>query len=68
MVDLTPLFTDYIGKHDDLKNLETVIQGVKDFIAENISEIAEIRKRYQALDFENAKFKSEVRDDFKDKN
>lgn len=67
LVDLTPLFTDYIGKHDDLKNLETVIQGVKDFIAENISEIAEIRKDIRHWIFENAKFKSEVRDDFKDK-
>ncbi len=67
LVDLMPLFTEYIGKHDDLKNLETVIQGVKDFIAENISEIAEIRKEIRLWIFENAKFKSEVRDDFKDK-
>ncbi|WGL61321.1 Tex family protein [Pigmentibacter sp. JX0631] len=67
LVDLTPAFTDYIGKHDDLKNLETVIQGVKDYIAENISEIAEIRKEIRLWMFENAKFKSEVRDEFKEK-
>ena len=67
LVDLTPAFSEYIGKHDDLKNLEIVIQGVKDYIAECISEIAEVRKEIRLWMFENAKFKSEVRDDFKDK-
>lgn len=67
LIDLTPLFTDCIGKHEDLKNLETVIQGVKDYIAENISEIAEIRKEIRHWMFENAKFKAEVREEFKDK-
>ncbi|MGY3803024.1 Tex family protein [Pigmentibacter ruber] len=67
LVDLIPVFSEYIGKHDDLKNLEIVIQGAKDYIAECISEIAEVRKEIRLWMFENAKFKSEVRDDFKDK-
>lgn len=67
LVDLAPLFSSYIGTHEDLKNLETVIQGTKDFIAEHISEIAEMRKDLRLWMFENASFKSEVREEHKDK-
>ncbi len=67
LVDLATLFSSYIGTHDELKNLELVIQGTKDFIAENISEIAEMRKEIRHWMFENASFKAEVRDEFKDK-
>ena len=67
LIDLASLFSAYIGKHDDLKNLELVIQGTKDYIAENISEIAEMRKEVRHWMFENANFKAEVRDEFKDK-
>ena len=67
LIDLASLFTSYIGTHDDLKNLELVIQGTKDYIAENISEIAEMRKEVRHWMFENANFKSEVREEFKDK-
>lgn len=65
--DLTTLFSSYIGSHEELKNLEIVIQGTKDYIAEYISEIADIRKSIRQWMFENASFKAEVRDEFKDK-
>ncbi|BBH54542.1 Tex family protein [Fluviispira sanaruensis] len=67
LVDLAPLFSAYIGKHDDLTNLEIVIQGTKDYISENVSEIAEMRKELRHWMYENAIFKSEVREEHKDK-
>lgn len=67
LVDLTPLFSSFIGQHEDLKNLDSVIQGTKDYIAEYISEIAEIRKEIRLWMFENSSFKAEVKEDFKDK-
>ncbi|APJ04965.1 hypothetical protein AXG55_14115 [Silvanigrella aquatica] len=67
LVDLATLFSSYIGTHEELKNLELVIQGAKDFIAEQISEIAEMRKEVRHWMFENASFKAEVREEYKDK-
>lgn len=67
LIDLANLFGSYIGTHDELKNLELVIQGTKDLIAEQISEIPEMRKEIRHWMFENANFKAEARDEFKDK-
>ena len=67
LIDLATLFSSYIDTHEDLKNLELVIQGAKDLIAEQISEIAEMRKEVRHWMFNNSSFKAEVRDDFKDK-
>lgn len=65
--DLNAAFDSYIGKHDDLKTRESVIQGVKDYIAEHISEIAELRQEVRQWIYENALFKSEVKEEFKEK-
>jgi uncharacterized protein len=67
LVDLLAILSPFIGKHEDLKNLEAVIQGTKDFIAEYISEIPEIRKAIRFWMFENASFKAEPREEFLDK-
>ncbi len=65
--ELHALFESYVGTHEDLKTIMQVMQGVKDYIAEKISEIAELRGQLRLWMTENAQFKSEVKDDFKDK-
>jgi uncharacterized protein len=65
--DLDALFESLVGSHADLKTKENVIQGVKDYISEKISEIAELRQEVRMWIYENALFKSEVKEDFKEK-
>ena len=65
--NLQEAFDSYILKHEDLKTRENVIQGVKDYIAEHLSEIAELRQQVRQWIYENALFKSEVKDELKDK-
>lgn len=65
--NLHAAFESYVGKHDELKTKEQVIQGVKDYISEHLSEIAEIRQEIRQWIYNNALFKSEVKDDFKEK-
>ncbi|MES2614266.1 MAG: Tex family protein [Bdellovibrionota bacterium] len=65
--DLEAAFNSYVGKHEDLKTKENVIQGVKDYISEHLSEIAELRNEVRQWIYENAIFKSEVKEEFKDK-
>jgi uncharacterized protein len=67
LVNLDPEFEPLIGSHAELKSKENVIQGVKDYIAEFISEIAEVRQEIRLWIYENASFKSEVRDEYKEK-
>ncbi len=67
IADLNASFDALVGKHDDLKTKELVIQGVKDYIAEHLSEIAELRKEVRNWIYENAVFKAEVKPEFKDK-
>lgn len=67
LVDLDSAFQSYVDKHADLKNAEIVASGVKDYIAEWISEVAEIRSEIRNWTFQNASFVSEVKEEFKDK-
>lgn len=67
LTQLNTLFEAFVGKHEGLKTLADVTQGVKDYIAEWISEQADLRKEIRKWTFENAVFKAEVRDEFKDK-
>lgn len=67
LTQLDSLFESFVGKHEGLKTHADVAQGVKDYIAEWISEQADLRKEIRKWTFENAAFKAEVRDEFKDK-
>lgn len=67
LTDLTALCMKAVGTHEDLKTLENVIQGVKDYIAEVISEIPELRGEVRVWTFENAVFRAQVKDEFKEK-
>lgn len=65
--DLAAAALPYVGKHEDVKTLEIALQGARDYISEVISEMAEVRGEIRTWLFENAQFKSEVKDEFKDK-
>ena len=65
--DLTTLCMSFVDAGTEVSTLEIAIQGAKDYIAENFSEIAEVRGEIRQWTFENAVFKSVVRDEHKDK-
>lgn len=64
--DLVALATPYIAGHEEVKTLEIALQGAKDYIAEVVSETAEVRGEVRQWTLENALFRSEVRDEFKE--
>lgn len=65
--DLVQLCVSYVGQHPEVTTLELAIQGAKDYIAEQISERAEIRGELRQWIFDNAHFVSAVRDEHKEK-
>ncbi|MEY2987944.1 MAG: hypothetical protein RJB13_1465, partial [Pseudomonadota bacterium] len=65
--DLVQLCVAYVGQHPEVTTLEIAIQGAKDYIAEQISERAEIRGELRQWIFDNAHFVSVVRDEHKEK-
>ncbi|MBM3382126.1 MAG: RNA-binding transcriptional accessory protein [Betaproteobacteria bacterium] len=65
--DLVSLCVSYVGQHPEVTTLEVAIQGAKDYIAEHISERAEIRGELRQWIFDNATFVSVARDEHKDK-
>lgn len=65
--DLVVLCVGYVGQHDEVTTLEIAIQGAKDYIAEHISERAEIRGELRQWIYDNAIFCSVVRDEHKEK-
>lgn len=67
LTEINELFQSYVGTHADLKDVKTIASGVKDYIAERISEVAEIRSELRLWTFQNALFVSEVKNEFKDK-
>jgi uncharacterized protein len=67
LIELDTLFQSYVGKHEELKSAEIVLAGVRDYIAELISEVAEIRSEVRNWTFHNALFVAQVKDEFQDK-
>jgi uncharacterized protein len=65
--DLVSLCVSYVGQHPEVTTLEIAIQGAKDYIAEHVSERAEIRGELRQWIFDHATFVSIVRDEHKDK-
>ena len=65
--DLAQLCVAYVNQHPEVTTLEIAIQGAKDYIAEQISERAEIRGELRQWIFDNAHFVSVVRDEHKEK-
>jgi len=65
--DLAALALPYVGAHEEVKTLENALQGAKDWIAEWMSERAEVRGEIRTWMYENAVFKSVVKDEFKEK-
>lgn len=65
--DLVTLCVSYVGQHEEVTTLEIAIQGAKDYIAEHISERAEIRGELRQWIYDHATFVSVVRDEHKDK-
>jgi uncharacterized protein len=65
--DLVQLAMGYVGKHEEVKTLEVALQGAKDWIAEYVSEQADVRGEIRTWLFENAVFKAEAKDEFKEK-
>jgi uncharacterized protein len=65
--DLAGLCVSYVGQHPEVTTLEIAIQGAKDYIAEQISERADIRGELRQWIFDNATFVSVVRDEYKEK-
>jgi uncharacterized protein len=65
--DLLSLCVSYVGQHDEVTTLEIAIQGAKDYIAEHISERAEVRGELRQWIYDNATFVSVVRDEHKEK-
>lgn len=56
-----------VSLHADLKGPEDVRKGVRDYISEAISEVAELRQDLRAWIFQNASFRAVVKEEFKDK-
>ena len=65
--DLEAAFAALVGTHEELKTIEDVKKGCKDYIAEVVSEIAELRQELRDWIFQNASYRSQVKDEFKDK-
>ncbi len=65
-INLLQFFEESVGSHDELKTIENVIQGVKDYIAEHISEIANIRSYLREWGLENSMIRAVVAEKFKD--
>jgi uncharacterized protein len=56
-----------VGSHADLKKLDDVLAGVRDIIAERISETPEVRRALRQFTFDHGTFVSVVRDEHKEK-
>lgn len=66
-LNLVHLFEQAVESHPDLKTIENVADGVKDYLAEYISEIPEIRSHLRKWMFDTANIRSTVIDEFKEK-
>lgn len=64
--DLPAAFEKMVGTHEDLKTLEDVKKGCKDYVAEVVSEVAELRQELRDWVFQNALFQSVVKDEHKE--
>jgi uncharacterized protein len=64
--DLPAAFEKMVGSHEDLKSLEDVKKGCKDYVAEVVSEVAELRQELRDWVFQNARFQSAVKDEYKE--
>lgn len=64
--NLVQIFENAVGSHAELSTLENVIDGVKDYIAEYISEISDIRSYLRKWGLDNAAIRSNVTEKFKD--
>lgn len=67
LTDVLALATTFVGAHEDVKTPEIALQGAKDYIAEHVSELPDVRGEIRQWIFENALFRSVVRDEFKEK-
>lgn len=56
-----------VSLHPDLKGPEDVRKGVRDYVSEAISEVAELRQDLRTWIFQNASFRAVVKEEFKDK-
>lgn len=61
------LLEQVVNSHPDLKTIENVVEGVKDYIAEYISEIPEIRTHLRKWMFDTANIHAAVVEEHKEK-
>lgn len=64
--DLAGAFAARVGTHEDLKTVEDVRKGCKDFIAEQVSELADLRQGLRQWIFQNAVYRAVVKDEFRE--
>ena len=57
----------FVNSHPDLTQIENVAQGIQDIIAEQISEMPDVRGTIRLWIFNNAQIHSKVTEEFKDK-
>ena len=64
---LEAAFAALVGTHEDLKSIDDVKKGCRDYIAESISETAELRQELRDWIFAHASYRAQVKEEFKDK-
>lgn len=64
---LDEAFEAAVALHEELKSADDVRKGVKDIIAESVSESADLRQDLRTWIFQNAVFRSVVREEFAEK-
>ena len=62
-IDLKELAVEYIDQEQELDDVEDVLQGAKDIIAEWISDDAEIRKKVRKISFNKGVISSSIKDE-----
>jgi protein Tex len=65
--DLTSECMKFVDTHENLKTLDQVLQGAKDYIAEVVAENAELKKELRGWMYENSIYRAAVKEEFKDK-
>jgi len=65
-INLISIFEKTVGTHPELQTIESVIQGIRDYIAEFISEISDIRSTLREWALDNSVIHSNVTEKFQD--
>ncbi len=65
-VDLPAAFTAAVGTHADLATVDDVRKGCKDYIAEQVADLADLRQELRDWTYQNAVYRSVVKDEFRE--